>query len=385
MKEILIEGKYATAKVFTVDSDANAIDQYARAQIKMICDDEVSKDAKIRVMPDVHAGKVGPIGLTMKLSHDRIIPNLIGTDIGCGIMVAKIDIKRSKLTNSDFTKLDKVIRENIPSGSKRHGNDNHVDYKVDELLFNNLHFRCDAEKVKRSICTLGGGNHFIEIDQDENGCYYIVVHTGSRSLGPMINSFYNDEGQRVLKKKGINVPYEMTYIEDDLYLNYIQDVEAASAFAVRNRFAIANEIAYNMKWKITSVTDQPHNYFDITKNILHKGSISVPEVGNVYIPINMKDGIIYGKCSTRNEDWNMSLPHGSGRLIKRSDVANSVTLSMFKKEMGDIYSTSVNRDTLDESPFAYRRVDEIKEAVSDVIEVEGVLKPVYNFKAGGNE
>lgn len=382
MKEILIEGKYATAKVFAVDSDAHAIDQYAMAQIKMICDDEVSKDAKIRVMPDVHAGKVGPIGLTMKLAHDRIIPNLIGPDIGCGISVIKLDVKKKKLTNSDFEKLDKVIRENIPSGSKRHGDDRHFNLEVFSIL-NGLFVKIDTEKVKRSLCTLGGGNHFIEIDQDEEGNYYLVIHTGSRSLGPMINTYYNNEGQKVLKEKGIEVPYEMTYVEDVLYGKYINDVRMASMFAAQNRLSIAIEIASKMKWRLNSMRDHPHNYFDDREKILHKGSTT--NFGSmVYIPINMKDGIIYGK-PMNNEDWNNSLPHGAGRLLKRSEVANSVSLSMFKKEMDGIYSTSVTRETLDESPFAYRRIDEIKEAVSDVIDVKGILKPVYNFKAGGNE
>lgn len=382
MKEILIEGKYATAKVFSVDSDAHAIDQYAMAQIKMICDDEVSKDAKIRVMPDVHAGKVGPIGLTMKLAHDRIIPNLIGPDIGCGISVTKLDVKKKKLTASDFEQLDKVIRENIPSGNKRHGDDKHFNLEVFSIL-NGLFVKIDTEKVKRSLCTLGGGNHFIEIDQDEEGNYYLVIHTGSRSLGPIINTYYNNEGQKDLKEKGIEVPYEMTYIEDTLYGKYINDVRMASMFAAQNRLSIAIEIASKMKWRLSSMRDHPHNYFDDREKILHKGSTT--NFGSmVYIPVNMKDGIIYGK-PVNNEDWNNSLPHGAGRLIKRSEVANSVTLSMFKKEMDGIYSTSVTRETLDESPFAYRRIDEIKEAVSEVIDVKGILKPVYNFKAGGNE
>ena len=382
MKEILIEGKYATAKVFAVDSDAHAIDQYAMAQIKMICDDEVSKDAKIRVMPDVHAGKVGPIGLTMKLAHDRIIPNLIGPDIGCGISVTKLDVKKKKLTASDFEQLDKVIRENIPSGNKRHGDDKHFNLEVFSIL-NGLFVKIDTEKVKRSLCTLGGGNHFIEIDQDEEGNYYLVIHTGSRSLGPIINTYYNNEGQKVLKEKGIEVPYEMTYIEDTLYGKYINDVRMASMFAAQNRLSIAIEIASKMKWRLNSMRDYPHNYFDDREKILHKGSTT--NFGSmVYIPVNMKDGIIYGK-PVNNEDWNNSLPHGAGRLIKRSEVSNSVTLSMFKKEMDGIYSTSVSRETLDESPFAYRRIDEIKEAVSEVIDVKGILKPVYNFKAGGNE
>ena len=199
MKEMLIEGKYATAKVFTVDNEEHAIDPHAVAQIKMICDDEISKDAKIRVMPDVHAGKVGPIGLTMKLTHDRIIPNLIGPDIGCGISVTKLDVKKKNLTASDFEKLDRVIRENITSGSRRHGDDKHFNLEVFSIL-NGLFVKIDTEKVKRSLCTLGGGNHFIEIDQDEEGNYYLVIHTGSRSLGPIINTYYNNEGQKALKE-----------------------------------------------------------------------------------------------------------------------------------------------------------------------------------------
>lgn len=379
MKEMLIEGKYATAKVFTVDNEEHAIDPHAVAQIKMICDDEISKDAKIRVMPDVHAGKVGPIGLTMKLTHDRIIPNLIGPDIGCGISVTKLDVKKKNLTASDFEKLDRVIRENIQSGSRRHGDDKHFNLEVFSIL-NGLFVKIDTEKVKRSLCTLGGGNHFIEIDQDEEGNYYLVIHTGSRSLGPIINTYYNNEGQKALKEKGIEVPYEMTYIEDTLYGKYINDVRMASMFATQNRLSIAIEIASKMKWRLSSMRDYPHNYFDDREKILHKGSTT--NFGSmVYIPVNMKDGIIYGK-PVDNEDWNNSLPHGAGRLIKRSEVANSVTLSMFKKEMEGIYSTSVDRNTLDEAPFAYRRIDELRSAISGVVDVLGVLKPVYSFKAG---
>ena len=379
MKEMLIEGKYAVAKVFTVDNEEHAIDPHAVAQIKMICDDEISKDAKIRVMPDVHAGKVGPIGLTMKLTHDRIIPNLIGPDIGCGISVTKLDVKKKNLTASDFEKLDRVIRENIPSGSRRYGDDKHFNLEVFSIL-NGLFVKIDTEKVKRSLCTLGGGNHFIEIDQDEEGNYYLVIHTGSRSLGPIINTYYNNEGQKALKEKGIEVPYEMTYIEDTLYGKYINDVRMASMFATQNRLSIAIEIASKMKWRLSSMRDYPHNYFDDREKILHKGSTT--NFGSmVYIPVNMKDGIIYGK-PVDNEDWNNSLPHGAGRLIKRSEVANSVTLSMFKKEMEGIYSTSVDRNTLDEAPFAYRRIDELRSAISGVVDVLGILKPVYSFKAG---
>lgn len=389
MKEILIEGKYATAKCFVVDNETNAIDTHARAQIKMICDDEISKDAIIRVMPDVHAGKVGPIGLTMKLTHERIIPNLLGNDLGCGITVAKLRTKTKKLTDSDFTKLDKVINETVPSGTGLHKG-----VVVSELVSSIIFPKntpIDKERISKSIGTLGGGNHFIEVDKNENGEYFLVVHSGSRSLGPVINDYYNKKGQEILKSNGIEVPYEMTYITDDLCNKYIRDVFCATRFASFSRNEIIDIICKTMKWKYDIYSDIPHNYFDPHSNILHKGSIScfdhtafIPtlEPGSmVFIPINMGDGIIYGS-SMSNSDWNYSLPHGSGRLIPRSEVANSVTVSSFKKEMKGIYSTSVRKDTLDESPFAYRRIDELKEAISGVVDVKGVLTPVYNFKAG---
>ena len=381
MKEILIEGKYATAKCFVVDNEANAIDTHARAQIKMICDDFISKDAVVRIMPDVHAGKVGPIGLSMKLINKKIIPNLLGNDIGCGITVAKIKAKNKKLTNSDFSKLDKVINECVPSGIGLH-KEISVSNIVSRMIFPE-YTPIDKDRIVRSIGTLGGGNHFIEIDENENGDYFIVIHSGSRSLGPVINDYYNKLGQEILKKEGINVPYEMTYITGDLYDKYIKDIGAASSFASYNRYKIIDIICKMMKWKYDINADIPHNYFDTLHGILHKGSTGYELDHSVaYIPINMRDGIIYGKPTTNLEDWNYSLPHGSGRLIPRSEVANTVTVSAFKKEMEGIYSTCVRKDTLDECPFAYRRIDELKEAISEVLEIEEVMKPVYNFKAG---
>ena len=196
MKEILIEGKYATAKVFTVDNEEHAIDPHAMAQIKMICDDEISKDAVIRVMPDVHAGKVGPIGLTMKLAHRRVIPNLLGNDIGCGLSVFRLYTKNKKLTASDFAKLDKVIHERVPAFS----NDEIIHEDAVKLI-DNLVFDApiDVNRAAATFGTLGGGNHFIEIDQDEEGNYYLSIHSGSRAIGPMINDHYNRIGQKILK------------------------------------------------------------------------------------------------------------------------------------------------------------------------------------------
>lgn len=380
MKELLIEGKYATAKVFTVDNEKDAIDQHAKAQIKMICDDEVSKDAIIRVMPDVHAGKVGPIGLTMKLNHCRIIPNLLGNDLGCGVSIFKIHPGK-KLTTSDFNKLDKVIRENIPVNLAKGSRDL---YGVG--VINSLKFNTPMNPDRLSLCygTLGNGNHFIEVDMDENGAYYLTIHTGSRSIGPAINDYFNRKGQEELKLKGIDVPYEMTYVDDMLYIKYVDDVRKATEFARLNRNRIRSIICRKMKWDSEIEFNAPHNSIS-EKHCLCKGAACEFESANklVYIPINMKDGILYGEFNLENRPkWNYSLPHGSGRLIKRSEVKNSVTLNMFKKEMDGVFSTSVSKDTLDESPFAYRRIDEIREAVSDIVNVKGVLTPVYNFKGG---
>jgi RNA-splicing ligase RtcB len=380
MKELLIEGKYATAKVFTVDNEKDAIDQHARAQIKMICDDEVSKDAIIRVMPDVHAGKVGPIGLTMKLNHTRIIPNLLGNDLGCGVTIFKIDPGK-KLTASDFNKLDKVIRDNIPVNLYKGPRDPYGVGVIKDLRFNTP---MNIDRLSLCYGTLGNGNHFIEIDMDENGQYYLTIHTGSRSIGPAINDYFNKKGQEELKARGISVPYEMTYIDDMLYVQYVDDVRKATEFARLNRNRIRSIICRKMKWDSKIEFNAPHNSIS-EQHLLCKGAACEFESANklVYIPINMRDGILYGELNFENRpEWNYSLPHGSGRLIKRSEVKNSVTLNMFKKEMDGVFSTSVSKDTLDESPFAYRRIDEIREAVSDIVYVKGALTPVYNFKGG---
>lgn len=401
MKEILIEGKFNTAKCFCVDSDIYDIDQYARAQIKMICDNEIFKDAQIRLMPDVHAGKVGPIGLSIIYSKkpDKIIPNLIGSDIGCGIALVKIDKK--KITKGHLQKLDSVIREYIPSGSNRHDIGKNSFMKSDIHRFyhicNDLHI-LDFDRALSYIGTLGGGNHFIEIDKDDEDNYYIAVHTGSRFIGQCVNKYFNDKGQEYLKKKGINIPYEMTYLEEDLLEEYLKCTFYCNSIAYFNRYIIVKRICDNMKWIFDQYADYydiPHNYIDednYGNTYIRKGCISSfihyewdhkdPE--DIVIPINMKDGIIIGKAKG-NRDWNFSAPHGSGRIIKRSEVKESYNLPMFKKEMKDVYSTSISKDTLDEAPFAYRNIDLIKKAIEPTVEITKILKPIYNFKAGGNE
>lgn len=377
-----IKGKFAKAKVLTTNNPETALDQYSEAQIQMICDNEVSLGSKISVMPDVHAGKVGPIGLTMTIK-DRIMPSLVGVDIGCGMYITEIKAKRI-----DFQKLDKVIREHVPSGfnirQKPHRYADDFEINIDNYF--------DENKARLSLGTLGGGNHFIEIDKDDDGKFYMVIHTGSRHLGVEITEHWLKEGQKALKAKGIEVPYELTYLEDNLKMWYLYDVKVACEYANHNRILILDSIAKHMKWDLGESYECRHNYVDMSSDtikafgapMLRKGAISAKLGEKVIIPINMRDGVILGRGLGNKSYWNMSAPHGSGRLYKRSDVKNHYTVSAFKKDMAGIYSTCIDKYTLDEAPFAYRPIDEIAEAIKGTVVIDKIIKPVYSFKAGNN-
>ena len=369
--ENIINGKYTNAKIFT-----NDIEKYAEEQIKMLCNNEVFKDCKIRIMPDVHPGKVGTIGFTSTIG-DKIIPNVVGIDIGCGMTMAKLNIKKV-----EYQKLDTVIRDNIPSGFKLRSNYHRI---VDNFNFERLYCykNIDLHRVKLSVGTLGGGNHFIELDRDEDKKIYITVHSGSRRLGKQVTEYYLDAGQRHLKSIGIEVPYELTYLEGELKNMYLHDVKIVQDFANMNRVAILDEIFKGMKFKIDEVYECMHNYIS-DDGILRKGAISARENEKVIIPINMKDGIIIG-TGKGNPDYNYSAPHGAGRILSRQDVKNNHTLSEYKKTMKGIYSTSINKNTLDEAPFAYRSIDQILPFIEDTVNVKKILTPIYNFKAEGKE
>ncbi|MCR5331791.1 MAG: RtcB family protein [Lachnospiraceae bacterium] len=352
------------------------VDQYALAQVQMICDNIASEGSVIRVMPDVHPGKVGPIGLTMTVG-ERILPSLVGVDIGCGMLAVKL----GKIRN-DFQKLDAVIRDNVPAGFKIRSNV-HRGADLDlERLRCYKHIRHD--KALLSIGTLGGGNHFIELDQEENKEVYMIIHTGSRHLGKEVVEYYLSAGQKALEKQGINnVPYEMTYLTEELKDDYLHDLAVVQEYADLNRRVIASEIIKGMKWKEKEVISCVHNYVDLSgeKPVLRKGSISARENEDVIIPINMRDGVILGKGKS-NEEWNYSAPHGAGRIASREATNNTHTVSEFKASMKGIYSTCISSDTLDEAPFAYRGADYIKEAVEDTVSISKILKPVYNYKGG---
>ena len=367
----IIKGIYADAKLFTDDAE-----EYAKAQVKMICDQEAAAKSTVCLMPDIHPGKVGPVGLSMTLT-DKVIPQLLGADIGCGITCVKIN-----KDHAEFQKLDKVIRERIPSGFAVRKETHYMAEGFSDKMFccgRHIH----REKAKRSLGTLGGGNHFIELDQGADGSLYLVVHTGSRHLGEEVAEYYTKLANRCLKEQGREISYYMSYLENDNKEAYLEDVQTLQKYAEQNRQIIIREILKGMKWKALDRFSVAHNYVD-DFGILHKGSVSARKGERVMIPANMKEGIILG-IGKGNAAWNYSAPHGSGRKLKREDVKNQYTVSEFKKEMKGIYSSCVSADTLDEAPFAYRPITEITEQIKDTVDVTEILKPVYNFKAGSRK
>jgi len=372
----IINGVYTSANIFTTSDDTTAIDDYAIHQLQMICDNETAKDSIIRVMPDVHPGKVGTIGLTMTIGS-KLMPNLIGIDIGCGMTLAKVKGK-----TKEFQKLDVVIRDNVPSGFSIRKK---VHNMADTIGLTKLHCykHIFEEKALLSLGTLGGGNHFIELDTDNEKNVYLVIHSGSRHLGKEVTDYYLTEGQKHLKTRGIDIPYELTYLENELMDSYLHDLKIVQDFASLNREIIISEIVKGMKWKVLESHSCIHNYVDFSLDtpILRKGAISAKQGEPVIIPINMRDGIILG-TGLGNPEWNYSAPHGAGRIMKRTDIKANYTVSSFKNAMKGIYSSCIGKDTLDEAPFAYRNIESIKEAIIDTVNVDKVIKPIYNFKAG---
>lgn len=367
----IVKGIYANATIFTDDVEA-----YAQAQVKMICDNEVAKGSTICVMPDIHPGKFGPIGLAMTVT-EKIMPQLLGVDIGCGMTCVKLN-----KDHAEFQKLDKVIKENVPAGFHIRKEPHHM---AGEFSYEGLHCisQIDVKRAEKSLGTLGGGNHFIELDRGYDGCMYLVVHTGSRHLGEEVAAYYTKLAHAHLKETGGEIPYYMSYLEGGSKEDYIEDVQIIKRYAEWNRQLIVREILKGMKWKALEQFSVAHNYLDAS-GILRKGSISAGNGEKVIIPANMRDGMILG-VGKGNAEWNTSAPHGSGRKLKREDVKNRHTVSEFKKEMKGIYSSCVGAETLDEAPFAYRSIEEIAEQIRDTVEITEILKPVYNFKAGSRK
>lgn len=366
---ITIENTYNTAIVY-----ADTIDSGAEGLIRALCGSPLSRGSAIRVMPDVHAGKGCAIGTTMTVA-DRAAPGLVGVDIGCGMTVLKVRAKRLELQ-----RLDKVVRENIPAGRALRQTPHRFAERVElENLRCGKHVQRD--KALRAVGTLGGGNHFIELDRGGDGAYWLILHSGSRRLGVEVASYYQEAAFRQCPQ---GTPYELAWAEGELLADYLHDMALVQDFAEWNRRAMAEEIVKAMKLDVEDRFSTVHNYIDLEDRVLRKGAVSAKRGERLVIPMNMRDGCLL--CVGKgNPDWNCSAPHGAGRLMSRAEVRQRFTLSQYKKEMKNVYTTSVSRETLDESPMAYKPMEAILEQLGPTAEVTERLAPVYNFKAGEEE
>ena len=364
-----IKGVYTTAKIFTDTLEASA-----RGQIQALCSQPLAEGSKIRIMPDVHPGKGCTIGTTMTVT-DKVVPNMVGVDIGCGMLTVKLKEKRI-----DLPKLDSFIRQNIPHGRNLRERPHRSHGRLD--VYN---LRCvkkvDIRRSKESLGTLGGGNHFIEIDQDDQENLYLIIHTGSRNLGLRVAEYYQNRAYQSLGGRGQSeIPYELSYLTGQDMANYLHDMEFMQCFADLNRTIIKEVILDGMHLTEEDTFTTVHNYIDTESMILRKGAVSARKGERLLIPINMRDGSLL--CTgLGNADWNYSAPHGAGRLMSRGEALQSFTLSAFKKAMNGIYTTSVAKDTIDECPMAYKPMEEITRNISDTVIIDKILRPIYNFKA----
>ena len=393
-----ITGKYGTAKVFT-----DNVDEGVNRQINEVLNESFIEGSKIRIMPDTHVGKGAVIGTTMTIT-DKVVPNLVGVDIGCGMLCVKLDVRAEDI---DFGKLDDVIRTYVPSGQNARGTAHSF---AKEINYDGVRAPFNRGRAENSIGTLGGGNHFIECAQGSDGSVYLVIHSGSRHLGKQVAEHYqkvavnrmedrSGDVQAIvdrLKGEGRHREIEaavsefkrstgvvnrmLAYVTGSDMEDYLNDLRIAQHYALTNRRAMAYEIMRNMGWSELDRFDTIHNYVDLDNMILRKGAISAQLGEVVIIPMNMRDGSLLA-VGKGNADWNYSGPHGAGRIMSRSKAKDAVKFDDFKKTMEGVWSTSVLESTVDESPFAYKPMDEILGNIGDTVDVIDVIKPLYNFKA----
>ena len=397
-----IKGKFNTAVCFT-----NDIEKGAQEQITDVCNHEAFKDSKIRIMPDVHEGKGCTIGTTMTVK-DKVVPNMVGVDIGCGMYTVYLG-----KTDIDFIKFDEAAHF-IPSGMKV------WDGRKERLDLTTL--RCyrhlkDSKRLERSLGTLGGGNHFIEIDADDDGNKYLIIHSGSRNLGKQVAEYYQnlavdlasgkeeyfkmrDDVIRTYKESGRRseihdvlqkmekdwkskvgiISGELCFLYGQYMDDYLHDVEICQQFATINRTLMADILLEKTGLTGYEAFHTIHNYIDVNEMILRKGAVSAKKGEKLLLPINMRDGslICIGKG---NPDWNFSAPHGAGRLMSRSVAFEKLTMNEYMEQMSGIYTTCVNFSTLDESPMAYKKMDDIVKNITPTADIIAHIKPIYNFKA----
>lgn len=397
---IELQGKHNKAKVFT-----HNLDDVTIGQVLGMLNEPFSAGSKIRIMPDTHAGKGSVVGTTMTIT-DKVVPNLVGVDIGCGMLCTKLGVKKDDV---DFALLDAVINKHVPSGMSARSSAHPFSKKI---AFDKVRAPFNLDRAMKHVGTLGGGNHFIELNEDSNQNLYLVIHSGSRHLGKQVAEHYqgiafkrmseqsddkknvleklksegrHQEPQAVITKMKAERPIinkDLAYVTGKDMDDYLNDLDIAQKYAALNRKAMTAVILENMKWEMTEQFDTIHNYIDLDNMILRKGAISAQKGEMVIIPMNMRDGsiIAFGKG---NPDWNYSGPHGAGRIMSRSIAKQMVKLEDFQETMKDVWSTSVIASTLDESPFAYKPMQEIIDNIQDTVDIHEIIKPLYNFKAKG--
>ena len=395
-----IKGQVNTAVCF-----AKVIEDEAIEQIRRMCDYEFTAGSQIRIMPDVHAGKGCTIGTTMTVK-DKAVPNIVGVDIGCGMYTVNLGQVEIDMEQMDAAAHFIPSGLNVWEGRKEH--------------FDLLGLRCyrglkDAKRLERSLGTLGGGNHFIEIDQAADGTKYLVIHSGSRNLGKQVAEFYQrlaielnkgkeeyfakrdaliaeykaagrrSEIQAALKAlkweaREATIPEDLCFVYGQYLEDYLHDVEICQHFARRSRELMAEIILQRLGIEAVDAFHTIHNYIDTDEMILRKGAIAAHKGEKVLIPINMRDGSVLA-IGKGNPDWNFSAPHGAGRIMSRTAAKENLNLDEYRREMEGIYTTSVNEVTLDEAPMAYKSLSDIIDVISESVDVIEVLKPIYNFKA----
>ena len=357
-----LHGSQASAKCYAENIDSATI-----SQIINMLNQPFTHNQNIAIMPDAHAGKGCVIGTTMTID-DKVCPNVVGVDLNCGMYVVEIKEK-----NLDLPKLDEICHH-IPSGAKK--------WQSPQETFNLEQFRCFdslnyTEKIQRSLGTLGGGNHFIEIDTSKDGTNYLVIHSGSRDLGLQVATIYQNIAE---SNKDASTPTDLAWIENKNLENYLHDVKLCQLWANKNREIMANIIITSMNLHPIHSFHTLHNYINTDEMILRKGAIAAHKEELVLIPLNMRDGSILAK-GKGNKDWNFSAPHGAGRILSRSQAKETLSLDEYKKQMEGIYTTSIKKSTLDEAPGAYKPIKDIIEPIANSVDIIEKLKPIYNFKA----
>lgn len=391
--------------VTTAISYAKTIDELAKEQIKRMCDNEFTSGSKIRIMPDVHAGKGCTIGTTMTI-QDKAVPNIVGVDIGCGMLTIKLE--DSKI---DFEKLDEA--SHFISSGKNVWDEKQVNFDLNSL---NCYKQLKHIKwLENSIGSLGGGNHFIEVEKSKDGIYYLVIHSGSRNLGCQVaeiyqqlamdlnvgKASYTEQREKIIRelkeagrfkeiqtaldnlrdnRENTSIPKDLCFLYGKYFEEYLHDMKISQEFAIKNREQMAKVLLERAGLTAVESFHTVHNYIDIENMILRKGAIPAYKDQKVLIPINMRDGSVLA-VGKGNPDWNYSAPHGAGRIMSRTEAKNKLKLEDYKEVMAGIYTTSINESTLDEAPMAYKSLNDIIDVIGDTVEIVDVMKPVYNFKA----